>query len=84
MGKISVWKLPDLTHEIFLEKERKVRKIVGRGNKIHMNRSEDHSRGSIACKALWFWGELRNICYYRYNSTWTMFSNQVDKQICNY
>jgi hypothetical protein len=54
MGRVPIWKLPDLTHEILLEKARKVRKIVGRGQRIHTNGSKDHSRGSRACEALWF------------------------------
>jgi hypothetical protein len=33
MGRVPIWKLPDLTHEILLGKERKERKNVGRGKK---------------------------------------------------
>jgi hypothetical protein len=54
MGRVPIWKIPDLTHEILLGKERKVRKIVGRGKKIHTNGSRDHSRERRACEALWF------------------------------
>jgi hypothetical protein len=54
MGRVPIWKLPDMTHKILLGKERKVRKIMGRGKKIHTNGSKDHSRGSRACEALWF------------------------------
>jgi hypothetical protein len=48
MGKLIVWKLLDLNHEIFLEKERKFRKIVGRGKMIGTSKSEFHSRGKGA------------------------------------
>jgi hypothetical protein len=39
MGKVHVYKLLDLNHGISLEKERKFRKIVGRGKKIETSRS---------------------------------------------
>jgi hypothetical protein len=44
MGKVTVRKILDMTHEILLGKSRKVMKMMGRGNKIHMNGSKDHSR----------------------------------------
>jgi hypothetical protein len=31
MGRVPIWKLPDLTHEILLRKARKGRKFMGKG-----------------------------------------------------
>jgi hypothetical protein len=72
-----------LTHKILLGRARKVKKIVGRGKKIDTKGSRDHSRGSIACEALWFREELRNICCSGYNGARKVFSNQVGKWRCN-
>jgi hypothetical protein len=34
MGRVPIWKLPDMTNEIFLGKEIKGRKIMGRGGGV--------------------------------------------------
>jgi hypothetical protein len=52
MGRVIVWKLLDMTHEMLLGKTRKVKKIVGIGQKIHTNGLRDHSRKSRAHEAL--------------------------------
>jgi hypothetical protein len=51
-------KIPDLTHKILLGKERKERKLVGRGDK-HNQKTHEWSRGTIeknksTHEALWF------------------------------
>jgi hypothetical protein len=33
MGRVPIWKLPDMTHKILLGKERKGRKFMGKGKK---------------------------------------------------
>jgi len=52
MDRVPIYKIPDITHEILLEKERKFRKILGRGQRIEMSRSEDHLIGRRVFKAL--------------------------------
>jgi hypothetical protein len=47
MGRVPIWKLPDLTHKILLGKERKERKNHGGGQREEerdTNGSEDQSR----------------------------------------
>jgi hypothetical protein len=57
MGNIPIWKLPDLTHKILLEKEIKVRKIVGAEGRRRMHewvggpfRKKRSARGSLVLK----------------------------------
>jgi hypothetical protein len=52
MDRVPICKLPNISHEILLEEERKVRKFLGRGQRIETSRSEDHSIGRRVCKAL--------------------------------
>jgi hypothetical protein len=89
MGRVPIWKIPDLTHEIgiwthkiLLRKERKCRKFMGIGEEdgggmglVTISDEGEHVQ-------LYGFEENKKMNFSGYGNCWAVFYNQVDKWGC--